>query len=110
MQNIMQVGNLFQKEVAGKESKKEEEEDLESSDSDLDLNELSIKEKEKGCKSCSTCGGSTGKDKKKKKKERKPEVLRKQLFEIILRKRIFLTDRLEKIEKTLITYGIVDEK
>lgn len=33
--------------------------------------------------------------------QKKPDLLRKQLFEIILRKRIFLSDRLEKIEKIL---------
>jgi len=41
--------------------------------------------------------------------KKKPERLRKELFEILLRKRIFLTDRLEKLEKLLIIYGIVTE-
>jgi hypothetical protein len=36
--------------------------------------------------------------------------LRKELFEIILRKRIFLTDRIEKIEKLLVSFGLIDEK
>jgi hypothetical protein len=36
--------------------------------------------------------------------------LRKELFEIVLRKRIFLTDRIEKIEKLLISFGLIDEK
>jgi hypothetical protein len=40
---------------------------------------------------------------------KKPEKLRKQLFEIILRKRIFLTDRMEKIEKILLHFGIITE-
>ena len=42
--------------------------------------------------------------------KKKPEKLRKELFEILLRKRIFLTDRLEKLEKLLILYGIVTEQ
>ena len=32
------------------------------------------------------------------------------MFEILLRKRIFLTDRLEKIEKSLIMHGIITGK
>ena len=36
--------------------------------------------------------------------------LKKELFEIILRKRIFLTDRIEKLEKLLITFGLINEK
>lgn len=40
---------------------------------------------------------------------KKPEKLRKQLFEILLRKRIFLTDRMEKIEKLLLHYGLITE-
>jgi len=39
----------------------------------------------------------------------KPDKLRKQLFEIILRKRIFLTDRMEKIEKILVQFGFIKE-
>ena len=31
------------------------------------------------------------------------------MFEVILRKRIFLTDRMERVEKALVTYGIVTE-
>jgi hypothetical protein len=31
------------------------------------------------------------------------------LFEVILRKRIFLTDRMERIETALVTYGIITE-
>lgn len=42
--------------------------------------------------------------------KKKPEQLRRELFEVILRKRIFLTDRMEKVEKILIQYGIVSEK
>lgn len=49
-------------------------------------------------------------EKKRKKDQKKPEKLRKQLFEILLRKRIFLTDRFEKIEKSLIMYNIVTGK
>ena len=37
----------------------------------------------------------------------KPDKLRKELYEIILRKRIFLTDRLERLEKLLMVFGIV---
>ena len=40
---------------------------------------------------------------------KKPEQLRKQLFEVVLRKRIFLTDRMEKVEKVLIKFGIITE-
>ena len=41
---------------------------------------------------------------------RKPDELRRQLFEIVLRKRIFLTDRMEKIEKILVKFGFIQEK
>lgn len=34
-------------------------------------------------------------------KRKKPEQLRKEIFEVFLRKRIFLTDRTEKVEKLL---------
>jgi len=37
----------------------------------------------------------------------KPDKLRKELYEIILRKRIFLTDRLERLEKLLMVFGLV---
>ena len=40
---------------------------------------------------------------------KKPEKLKKQLFEIILRKRIFLTDRMEKIEKNLVECKLISE-
>jgi hypothetical protein len=39
----------------------------------------------------------------KRKRPPRPERLRKRLYEILLRKRIFLTDRLEKLEKVLLT-------
>jgi hypothetical protein len=42
--------------------------------------------------------------------KKKPDQLRRELFEVILRKRIFLTDRMEKVEKLLVMYGVVDEK
>lgn len=38
----------------------------------------------------------------KRKRPPRADRLRKRLYEILLRKRIFLTDRLEKIEKVLI--------
>ena len=44
------------------------------------------------------------------KKKEKPERLRKKLYEVILRKRIFLTDRMEKIEKMLISHGFMTEQ
>ena len=51
------------------------------------------------------------KEKKKLKRlKKKPDQLRRELFEVILRKRIFLTDRMEKVEKILVQYGIVSEK
>ena len=37
----------------------------------------------------------------------KPDKLRKELYEIISRKRIFLTDRLERLEKLLMVFGVV---
>ena len=40
---------------------------------------------------------------------KKPEKLRKQLFEVVLRKRIFLTDRMEKIEKMLCHFKLVED-
>jgi len=48
-------------------------------------------------------------EKKLKRLRKKPEQLRKELFEVVLRKRIFLTDRMEKIEKILIQFGIMTE-
>ena len=101
-------GTASQKKASGNKS---DEEDLaSSSESDLEL--CKKEEDANKCKSCNTCGGSnTEKQKKKeKKKEKKPEKLTKQLFEILLRKRIFLTDRFEKIEKSLITYGFINGK
>ena len=41
---------------------------------------------------------------------KKPDKLRKQLFEVVLRKRIFLTNRMEKIEKMLVMFGIISEQ
>lgn len=41
---------------------------------------------------------------------KKPAKLRKQLFEILLRKRIFLTDRMEKIEKLLVHFQLISEQ
>jgi hypothetical protein len=38
-----------------------------------------------------------------------PEMLRKEIYEIHLRKRIFLTDRMEKLEKLLILHNLVSE-
>lgn len=40
---------------------------------------------------------------------KKPDKLRAKLFEVILRKRIFLTDRMEKIEKILVDCGLVSD-
>lgn len=56
--------------------------------------------------SCNDCGASS---KKRKGRSKKPDQLRKELYELLLRKRVFLTDRLEKIEKMLLLYGIVTE-
>jgi len=41
--------------------------------------------------------------------ERDPEYLRKMFFENCLKKRIFFTDRLEKIEKALITMKLISK-
>lgn len=41
---------------------------------------------------------------------KKPAKLRKQLFEILLRKRVFICDRLEKIEKLLVHFGMISEQ
>lgn len=69
---------------------------------------------------CGGCGGNSQlqkaeneRDKERRKLKRlkkKPDQLRRELFEVILRKRIFLTDRMEKVEKLLVMYGVVDEK
>jgi hypothetical protein len=40
---------------------------------------------------------------------KKPAKLRKQLFEILLRKRIFITDRMEKVEKLLVHFQLITE-
>lgn len=122
MQSILQVGGIFSKqsEEAGIEDKKgEDDDDLSSSDSDVDPSSKCKPTKkegagQKGCQNCSSCGGPAPTEEQMKKKQKrdkkKPEKLRKQLFEILLRKRIFLTDRFEKIEKSLIMHGIITGK
>jgi hypothetical protein len=117
MQSILQVGGMFSKESqeAGltQDDKKEgEDDDQTSSDSDgADACKRSSQAKKEGAGQ-RKCQNLTEEQKKKKHKrdKQRPEKLRKQLFEILLRKRIFLTDRFEKIEKSLIMHGIITGK
>jgi hypothetical protein len=111
MSQILQVGGVF--------GKKEEKESSDVS-SDTSEEEQESKPLKLCCtdESCLTCGGSAlrqaqaERDKERRKLNRlkkKPDQLRKELFEVILRKRIFLTDRMERVEKALVTYGFFTE-
>lgn len=44
------------------------------------------------------------------KDELTPEELRKEIFESILKKRIFYSDRIEKIEKVLISMNLINKE
>lgn len=84
----------------------------------MDSKSSSSEEEEKNQKSCTNCHELLEHAEKEREREKrklrrlrkKPDQLRKELFEIVLRKRIFLTDRFEKIEKVLIISGIISEK
>lgn len=62
---------------------------------------------EKHANSCCECGNPT---RRRRPRGKRPEQLRKELYELLLRRRVFLTDRLEKVEKMLLLYGVVTEK
>jgi hypothetical protein len=88
-----------------KEEKKENSEDDKSSTSDDEASNCF-----NGCGELTPMQQREKEKKKLKRLKKKPDQLRRELFEVILRKRIFLTDRMEKVEKVLVQYGIVSEK
>lgn len=71
------------------------------------MDSFNVREKEKDHAMESDSSDS---EKESRKKKDKPEKLRKKLYEVVLRKRIFLTDRMEKIEKILINHGFMTEQ
>lgn len=105
---------MFSKEsqeagLAQEDKKEGEDDDQTSSDSDgADACKRSSQAKKEGAGQRKLT--EEQKKKKHKRDKQRPEKLRKQLFEILLRKRIFLTDRFEKIEKSLIMHGIITGK
>ena len=105
MSQILQVGGVFNKKATfAEEAKEASDDDSSSSDEEESkkqartqrIEELAQDEKER-------------EERKLRRLRKKPEQLRKQLFEVVLRKRIFLTDRMEKVEKVLIKFGIITE-
>ena len=93
MDSILQLGNVFNGQVAQNRSSQEQRSDDESEETDDSEDESD----------CQKCGRSS-------KSKKKPEQIRKQFYEILLRRRIFLTDRVEKFEKALVTAKMISEE